>query len=356
MTASADHGVLQQFAPRSATTWWAVVDSNLHGTTWVVRTTDSGRHWRAATAPVKRIASASFLGAGVALIEADSLHPGAPEAPRTEPVYRTLNGGRSWQRLARVQSDCQLDFVDKRDGWCTTIGDAMGRSTVWVYRTNNGGSTWTLISHTGLFGAGSTPGALPYACDKTIGFASTRVGWAAGTCNKGALRLYETTDGGRRWRALGAFPIPKRMRLSEGSTLSLPTVQRSHLAVSLQVLSSQHGTTIVATSANSGRTWRSRIAPGRTGYGSVDLVNVRHWLLSNGTTLLTTSDAGTHWHSLKATAMFVNTLGRPLTLKFLSPQVGFAGPNINGGPMWWTRNAGRTWRRIKITAGPFTLG
>src|SRR5215471_18524604 len=81
MTASADHGVLQQFAPRSATTWWAVVDSNLHGTTWVVRTTDSGRHWRAATAPVKRIASASFLGAGVALIEADSLHPGAPEAP-----------------------------------------------------------------------------------------------------------------------------------------------------------------------------------------------------------------------------------------------------------------------------------
>src|SRR5215469_11931726 len=85
----ADHGTLQQFSPRSAGTWWAIVTSNLHGTTWVVRTTNSGRQWRAVTPPVKRIASASFLGTGVAFVEADSLHPGEPNAPR-EPVYRTL--------------------------------------------------------------------------------------------------------------------------------------------------------------------------------------------------------------------------------------------------------------------------
>jgi photosystem II stability/assembly factor-like uncharacterized protein len=328
----------------------------LHPKVWVVRTTDSGRHWRAVMPPVKRIASATFLGAGVALIEADSLHPGAPGAPRTEPVYRTLDGGRSWQQLSHVQSDCQLDFVNRRDGWCITVGDAMGSSTVWLYRTIDGGATWRLVSHTGLAGVGSTPGALPYGCDKTIAFTSPLIGWAAGTCNKGAPRLYGTTGAGRRWHELGALPIPKGMRLAQGSTLSLPAVRGSWVAVSLQVLSSQHGTTIIATSPNRGRTWHSRIAPGQTIYGSVDLVNVRRWVLSNGSTLLRTRDAGQHWKSLKGTAKLVRVLGTPLTLDFPSPSIGFAGPNINGGPMWWTRNGGTTWKRIKIAAGPFTLG
>jgi hypothetical protein len=231
----------------------------------------------------------------------------------------------------------------------------MGSSDVWLYRTNDGGSTWKLVSHTGLYGAGSTRAALPYGCDKTLGFTSARVGWAAGTCSKGAMRLYGTTDGGRRWQRLGALPVLKGMRLSEGSTLSLPAVQGSRLAVALQTLSSD-GRTMVATSASRGRSWRSsRLAPGLAGYGSLDLVNVRDWVLSNGTTLLTTNDAGRHWTSLKATAKFVNSLGTPLTPDFLSVRIGFAGPNINGGPMWWTHNGGTTWKQIKITAGPFTL-
>src|SRR4051794_21536741 len=61
-TTARDYGVLQKFAPQSASTWWAVVASNLKPTTFVVRTSEGGKHWRDATPPVKFIASSFFRG------------------------------------------------------------------------------------------------------------------------------------------------------------------------------------------------------------------------------------------------------------------------------------------------------
>jgi len=202
---SADSAILQRFEARSATIWWAIVESNLSAKTWVVRTTDSGRHWQAVTPPVKLVSSSSFLGTDVVWIKADALHP-----PRTEPVYRTLDGGRSWQRLASVASDCQLDFVDRNHGWCVSLDAAAGSEWVRIYRTNDGGSTWKLVSRTGVPGqSSSTPAALPSGCDKTVGFTSPRDGWAALYCNFGLPLLYASKDGGARWHRLPAVRVAK---------------------------------------------------------------------------------------------------------------------------------------------------
>jgi photosystem II stability/assembly factor-like uncharacterized protein len=109
---------------------------------------------------------------------------------------------------------------------------------------------------------------------------------------------------------------------------------------------------VIATSANRGRSWRSLLVPGRREYWGADLVDVRHWRLSDGSTLLTTGDAGRHWHRLKDPA----TLGSPVAPDFLSPRLGFALPDADGNDgLWWTRDGGRTGRSIEIKAGPFTL-
>lgn len=353
--ATSNSGFLERFAPRTARTWWAIVESNWGARTWVVRTTNSGRRWHVVTPPVKLVSSSAFLGRNVAWIEADALHP-----PRTEPVYRTLDGGRSWQRLGPVKSGCQLDFVDRRHGWCTVSGGAAGSASVWVYRTRDGGASWALVSRTAVPGQGvSTPGALPLGCDKTFGFTSPRIGWAALTCAGGDSPLYISTDGGARWHRLPAVRLPKGLGLGGGTEMGLPAVDDSHLALSLGVDSaaaSGRGRTVVATSANRGRTWESRIAPAQPSYGSVDFIDIRHWVLSNGSMLLVTGDAGRHWRSLRATAGFVKALGTPLTPDFLSSQLGFAFRTAQPGPIWWTKNAGRTWERIRITAGPYILG
>jgi hypothetical protein len=355
--ASAEYGVLQQFAPRSASTWWAIVDSNLHPQTWVVRTTDSGKHWRAVTPPVQLVASAAFLGRDIGWVEANSLHAGAPGSPKTEPVYRTLDGGRTWQRLGSVKSGCELDFVDRKHGWCTEIGNAMGASVVWVYRTSNGGSTWRLVSRTGLAGRGSTRGALPYPCDKSIDFTSSRVGWAAQFCNGGRARLYTTTDGGARWHGLAVPGLPRGAPSTyAGRGISIPAVHGSQLAVSLSLDGAPRITNVIATSTTHGNRWQSRLAPGTPQYGPVDLIDTKHFVVSNGTTLLATSNAGHSWNSLRATKRFVKALGTPLTPDFLSPRLGFVTPTDHDQPIWWTSDRGRSWKAVKVTAGPFTVG
>jgi hypothetical protein len=44
-----------------------------------------------------------------------------------------------------------------------------------------------------------------------------------------------------------------------------------------------------------------------------------------------------------------------LSLNFLSPLVGWAVPDPNGGPIWWTINGGTTWRPIVIVASPYRI-
>ncbi|MGH3008063.1 MAG: WD40/YVTN/BNR-like repeat-containing protein [Gaiellaceae bacterium] len=351
---AADRGLLQRFAPQSATTWWAIVESNLHAKTWVVRTTDSGRHWQAVTPPVNLVASSAFHGTKVAWVEAGALRTGR----RAEPVYRTLDGGRTWKRLSRVSSECQLGFVDLRHGWCISIDAAAGSEGVWVYRTSDGGSSWRLVSRTWVGGSQprSTPGALPFGCDKTIGFTAPRVGWAAQYCNSRTPFLCESTDGGAHWHHLAAVPLPKGLSMHDGGGLGLPAVEGSRgLAVSLTVQSATEPTarTVIATSTNDGASWHSHRVPGKAAWWAADLVSVRSWRLSDGRTLLETNDAGRHWRRLKDPSR----LGSAVAPDFLSNRLGFALPDVDGfGGLWRTHDGGTTWKRITITAGPFTLG
>ena len=346
-----DYAVLQRFVPQSATTWWAIVASNLKPKSFVVQTTDSGRHWRAVTPPVKLVSSSAFLGRDEAWLEGGALFPS-----RTAPLYRTVDGGRTWRRLGSVPSECQLDFVDERHGWCISIGAATGSETVRLLRTVDGGSTWTLVSRTGLYDARSMPGALPYRCDKTLAFTSPRVGWAASYCGGGTPYLYASRDGGARWHALAPVPLPRGLPTAPaGEGLSLPAVSGSRLALSVEIGGSRHGATAIATSASSGRTWRTRLVPGPLRYWKVDLIDIRHWRLSDGTTLLATDDAGRHWRRSTYAVRMKDSVGATLALDFLSPRLGFAVPDANAGPLWWTHDGGATWRPVKITAGPFTL-
>jgi photosystem II stability/assembly factor-like uncharacterized protein len=344
--------VLQRFAPRSATTWWAIVESNRRPKAFVVRTIDSGKHWLEVSPPVNLVSSISFVGGDDAWVEAGTLFAGA----LTEPLYRTLDGGRSWQRLAQVRTDCQLDFVDERHGWCVWIGAAAGSAGVQLYRTSDGGSTWSMVSRTGLYDTGSTPGALPYACDKTISFTAPRLGWAASYCNGGSANLYGSKDGGARWHALAPIALPKGLATQPaGEGLSLPAVSGSQLALSVEIGGSARGATAIATSTNGGKSWRAHLVPGPPRYWTVDLIDVRHWRLSDGTRMLASDDAGRHWRSWQPAVKMKDSVGTPLTLDFLSPRLGFAVPDGNHGSLWWTRDGGTSWKPLTITAGPFTV-
>ncbi len=344
-----DFGVLVSFTPESATTWWAVVESNLTSQAYVVRTTNAGQTWRDVfTPPGQGVPASSFLSTDTAWIAI--VGPGTTNPP----LYHTTDGGQTWRRLGADPGACQPQFVDPVHGWCVNIGAAAGSETVELYRTASGGQSWTLVSRTG-FGAGaqSTPGALPFGCDKTISFTSAQVGYAALYCNGGTPYLYRSTDAGSRWQPLGRVPPLKGAPTGEGEGFDPPVVSGGNLAMVVHL-----GPDIaVATSANGGATWKSQLLPQPLDHWSVDLVDPTHWRMTNGTELMATNDAGANWRTWTPTVPMKSsgTYGSVDKLDFLTPQEGWAVPSPDGGPFWSTNNGGSTWVPVHISAGPYRL-
>jgi photosystem II stability/assembly factor-like uncharacterized protein len=326
--APAAANVLQEFVPVSATTWWAVLNSNVTPTSLLVRTSDSGRLWHDVSPPVD-VGSAYFLSSDMAWVETGAVSP-----PPRVPIYRTVDGGASWQKLGSVPNTCdQLDFVDVHHGWCISIGGALGSSFVKLFRTTDGGYTWTLVSETGLPGvAPSTPDSLPFGCDKSITFTSPTVGWASSYCNGGSAFLYTTEDAGSRWYPLSTVPLPPGAPAPEGEGLGAPAVDWPDLAVALSI-GGPPGATAIATSSDGGASWHAQLVPGPPKLWSVDLIDPTSWRLTDGTLLMATDDAGQHWRTWKPPVTMKGTLGTALTLRLLSRDLGWAIPDSNGGPL-----------------------
>jgi photosystem II stability/assembly factor-like uncharacterized protein len=352
----ADSGVLQEFTPLSATSWWAIVADNLEPKGWVVRTVDGGRHWRDVKSPTGFVGSSYFLSADVAWIEA-----GFVGYPKTAPLYRTRDGGETWQHIGTVPNACDLQFVDELHGWCTIIGAAAGSEAVDLFRTSDGGVTWARVSRSTFTHAGappSTPGALPVGCDKSVTFTSPTVGWSPFACSAGTGRpppLYQSTDGGATWHALAPVPFPKLpdgVVGDSGGSLGTPVVQGTDVAMAVSIRG-QLGATGIATSADSGNTWRTQLVPNPTKEWFVHLIDPTHWRLVDGTVLMTTDDAGDHWRTTTPNVSMNGPHDSPVGLTFLSPGLGWAIPDVNGGPLSWTTDGGSTWKPITVTAGPY---
>jgi hypothetical protein len=347
------HDALDQFTPQTKSTWWAVVGDDATSKSVVVRTVDSGGRWQNVTPPVSQAQlgyfSTDFLNGDIGWAIAVPLSQST--SANADPIYRTLDGGMSWEHLGTVPGACQLDFVDRAHGWCTLLGGAAGSESVRMYRTLDGGETWDLVSQTAVPPATSTPAALLFGCDKGITFTSPAVGWDTGACNGGIAYVSTSDDGGSHWRQLPQLPVPPGVSTSGGWDMGPPTVVGNEIAVAVSFDGSS-GVSAVATSADGGQTWRTRVVPGLRPPAIVDLIDPTHWIGTDGMMLVATSDGGTQWKRWKPAVGMRDASGTPLMLDFLSPTLGWAVSRDAGGPLWWTTDGGRTWMPITVATTP----
>jgi photosystem II stability/assembly factor-like uncharacterized protein len=272
----------------------------------VFSTDDGGIHWRPVGLPQLDVGIRGipfFLDPDHGWLLA--MRPGsAPDRTDEITLWRTLNGGRGWEPLLKIDDAHPLShgisagdqlaavaFQDRDNGWIVTQGAAASSA---VYATRDGGREWTRVA---------LPAGLPAAALEDWVYVGTPAVRADGrgvvpVVDRDANRtwLYETPDDGHTW----TNPQPA------------PGTSVADVVFVDGTVGWASGTSTVWVSGDSGRTWLSAtglagnfvfgvLAPASSSVAWVQGIEVKGGL-TTGTawSLFRTIDGGVHWTRVQA--------------------------------------------------------
>lgn len=317
----------------------------------VLRTTDSGLHWKNVTPPntlLTRESIADFLTASLAWVATPQVNGAMTQ------VLRTMDSGQTWQQSTiPVVYLKQITFIDSQHGWILAGWGVRGGAAeaVAVFRTGDGGKTWSNVS-SALPASTDTPppGHLPFGGRKSgIHFLNTSTGWITGTVGVNDLTwLYVSHDGGTTWYQQ-SLPLPPGVPSAQLSLV--PPAFFSATDGILPVIFSDVATgrgiaTDIYVTHDEGTTWKST-TPLPLASVALDFVDKQHGWATDGMILYRTSDAGQRWTKLSPGASFKQVT----SLDFVSSTLGWAigGQGNNSSLLLKTTDGGQTWTPIPST-------
>jgi photosystem II stability/assembly factor-like uncharacterized protein len=305
----------------------------------VFRTANGGGSWFEATPPM--IASSApevgTLGAVGFFLNADTAwvtyqFPDSPKVPVNPVVWKTTDGGRTWQAsfplnasdLNEIYFVSDVFFATPSAGWILIhVGAGMNHDYVALYRSTDGGANWSRVIN-------------PYTdegiqgCSKTgIIFSDGSNGWLTGNCNgvaPGAL-LFQTGDGGATWNSIslstpsGHADLFTGMQYACGIRAPFAQSNQLYLGVTCEDMSANPLT-------NTSFLYRAPIVGGgwtSLGYPGGDIFTLdgnRIWAL--GKDIHRSEDAGTTWKK-------ISTVTWDGQFDFVSATLGFAIAKKDGG-------------------------
>lgn len=303
---------VRQTAPTDALYLYAVqvVDDT---TAWiaaqngkVLHTIDGGRHWGS-----RQVGSSPVSTALTAIHFADG-HNGWVLG--SEAVYRTTDGGRSWQLCEEFGSKARsMHFVDSRQGWIAGVGGIV------VY-TGDGGESWVRQCPDG-----------PTESFQGVRFVSLSEGWAAGSSS-----VRHSTDAGATWET--------QYRDTTKNIVDMQFVDSSNGWIAVD---SQSAASSVLYTDDGGRTWTEVSLPIHGPKDVYFLDGTHGWVAAwDDMGLLRTIDGGRSWLEMPvpppapiSTVWFIDTL---------KGWVDFRGALLR------TTDGGRTWEKlpVELTGGP----
>jgi len=328
----------------NTTTAWAAGS----GANQIIRTTDGGAHWDDVTPTSARAGNwiTYFLDANNAWL-ASSLQPGSGSPDFSVEIYRTTDGGRTWQHVGQAAADqgwpASMDFVDRTHGWLfMRLGGAAGSDGAAFYGTVDGGSTWSKVSEADTSG---NPGHLPLRCSKSAPvFLNGATGWVPGGCNAGGGPFfYVTHDGGRTWSDAGiALPAG----VTGNCICSIVSLSFSDSRTGVFVLTDYSSgglpQSVIYATSDGGASWQPGPSLPPQTYEVYFIDRANGWTINGkaNNSLLYTSDGGQHWSTVGS---IPSTQG-VMDLQFVSASVGWAmGSEPTGNTLLKTSDGGRTW-------------
>ncbi|MCZ2127096.1 MAG: hypothetical protein LC099_04895 [Anaerolineales bacterium] len=310
----------------------------------VFRTNDGGVTWYGAT-PLDAPADAysvltDFLDAKAAW----ALYPSADGSPDNGTLYRTSDGGATWNSFSAPFSEGDLEFLDAKNGWMmANLGVGAGSMGVAIFQTRDGGETWTrtYANDPNVEGASDS---LPLGGLKNfIRPVNMDTAWVGGVIYMtGRVYLYRTDDGGANW---AEQPIILSQEAAGGEvgaldlTFFAPSTGMLVLRSSGDVLLTE-----VYISQNGGATWAQTDATLK-GYGSLQILSADDMIFFADGKFNITQDAGKTWNAVQPDQNFADTL---VAMDFVSPQMGWAVASSDDGAniLYRTEDGGSTWFAI----------
>lgn len=337
---------VSDFAPVGARTAWALTFGNQirNQSQSVQRSGNGGADWLN-VAPhgfrrggrLRNLSSIDVLDPVRAWIDYGSIEGGR------QSLLVTADGGRTWIRAGRTPPHCDVQFVNRLDGWCVEIDGALGSEFVRIYRTTTAGRAWRQVSRNDPPGQPSTRDPIPFGCDKSVMFTSPTDGFASSTCNGGGGFIYATTDGGSRWHR--RLSLPASVGESGGEEFTAVVASGRNDAVGYTVHGRTRSTSVVYHSVDDGLRWTRIRPPGRPRDYDVDIVTPRVWRLATSRTVLDTDNAGRTWTRIIANV----ALSRASQVLFTTTDVGWDIP-LGGvsDSVLRTTDGGRHWTTVHV--------
>ena len=271
------------------------------------------------------------------------------EIPEKPVVYRTEDGGASWQAsipldLVRMEEFYHLSdfhFSDLDHGWLLAhIGAGMNHDYIEIFHTANGGATWQRVAD-----PLETPDI--QGCSKTgMKFVGPDYGWLTSDCQgvvDGAF-IDQSDDAGRTWSQI-FLPAPKSEPdlFDKGYCWTTdPQVFSSTTGMLVMgcflVEGPRESQSFIYFTEDAGDTWSTFPYPG----GQLQMLNpVEGWALSNE--IYRTEDGGRTWEKVK-------TVSWEGQFSFIDMELGWAVARADSEiALVLTDNGSRSWQMLEPT-------
>ena len=315
---------------------WGITESDL------IRTNDGGITWYEFTPP-----DVEEMGSTVEVFPLDKDHawvqkPDFNNFPNNGLLYRTADGGLTWNISSTPFSGGDLSFTDASNGWMLAdLGVGAGSNAVSVFQTIDGGATWTQ-TYTNDPNDPEAGDSLPLGGIKAdLVPINRQTAWVGGVIYApGTAYLYRTDDGGKSWSPV-SLPLPEGAEDIElgidRDQMQFVSADEGYLVVRMSGDATQ---TAVYVTNDGGDTWTltPTLIPEA---GESDFLSAQEALLYNGEQFYVTRDAARTWTTVSPDIVFGDSF---VTMDFVNPNSGWivsAAEDIYS--LYRTHDGGATW-------------
>jgi len=244
--------------------------------TGIVRTNDGGATWRDVTPAGLSMANgvgADFLDASHAWLQV--LDPN--NVPKGGTLYRTTDGGNTWESFATPFSDGVMKFLDLSNGWIMAdLGVGAGSMAIAVFQTTDGGQTWEQIFANDSVPEGTEPSIPLSGIKNEFVPLNMETAWIGGVIYEtGAIYLFRTDDAGKDWTKID-LNLPDDALNSELAVADVKFISSTQGILAVRLTATDPEILIFLTN-DGGVTWT--LAPQRlAGLGILEIPSAREMI------------------------------------------------------------------------------